>query len=123
MDPAVKVDSAIKKHLKQPHMRPSRAEEMQRWKEHVANDGETGLQGRGRPRQADYAPRSVHVSGGSLAEGLDQRGKVAYFLVGVYTYPVDTTGRSLVRKEEERPLPAKGDLLEEVDGELEPMEE
>ena len=59
---------------------------------------------------------------GKLKKGLDQRGKVAYFLVGMYTYLVDMTGRSLVREEEEQPLPAEEDLLPEVDEGMEPLE-
>ena len=36
--------------------------------------------------------------------------------------PVDMNGRSLVREEEEHPLPAEDDLLPEADEEMEPLE-
>ena len=126
---------AVRMHLKmQPQLKPVRVDELQRWKTHFLNDHMPArrdcktcvqAQGRGRPHvrvtHPDAYTLAVDLSG-KLKEGVDQRGKVAYFLVGVYTYPVDMKGRSLVREEEEHPLPAEDDLLPEADEEMEPLE-
>ena len=100
---------------------PGRAEEIQRWKEHFLNDHLptrrgcrtcVQAQGPGRPHLRITHPEAYTLAvdlSGKLKQGTDQRGKMAYFLVGVYTYPVDSTGRSLVREEEDQAPPAEGD--------------
>ena len=125
---------AVKEHLKQPQMKPLRPEEMLKWKQHFLNDHLPArrdckacvqAQGRGRPHQRITHPEAFTLSvdlSGKLKQGVDQQGKVAYFLVGVYTYPVDMTGRSLLREEEEPQLPAEEDLLPEVDEAMQPLE-
>ena len=125
---------AVKEHLKLPQMKPLKPEEMVKWKQHFLNDHLPArrdckacvqAQGRGRPHQRITHPEAFTLSvdlSGKLKQGVDQQGKVAYFLVGVYTYPVDMTGRSILREEEEQQLPAEEDLLPEVDEAMQPLE-
>ena len=134
--PGLKLEimNAVREHLKQPHMRPLRPEEMQRWKEHFTNDHMPArrdcktcvqAQGRGRPHLRITHPEAYTLAvdlSGRLKKGQDQRVKVEYFLVGVYTYPVDMEGKSLVRSEEEKLLSAEGDPLPEADEGVESLE-